>query len=104
MLSPHLLQEGCLLLARDAPRGPEVDDDGLSAKLRQAELSLAIEPLEREVGRRRQVTASRGTSEAAAFVFDELPEEKREEQDDEPDGHALGHEQQPPTHAATWRG
>jgi hypothetical protein len=47
---PDPLEERCLLLARDAPRGPEVHDDGLALELGKSELPFPVEALERELG------------------------------------------------------
>src|SRR5438309_897077 len=46
----HAYERGVLLLARDAPRGPEVEDDDLSRVLRERERRAALEAHERERG------------------------------------------------------
>ena len=70
----------------------KLSDDGLPAQRRQLELAVPVEALEREVGRRGPIAAIRLLREIAALVVQQRPGEEDEEERDEADGHALGHE------------
>ena len=92
VLPPDLLEERRLLLARDAPRRPDVEHDRLAPERRERELALLVEPLEREVGRPGRSPRAAAAARSPPSSVDERPDEQGEEQRDEPDGDALGDE------------
>src|SRR5205814_10224206 len=62
-------------LARDAPGGPEVEDDHLAAQRGELELSRLVEARQREVLRLRRLAA------AARHLPDQQREQRRDERD-----------------------
>ena len=63
-----------------------------SRERRQLELAVLVETFEGEIGRRRRLARVRLLRHVASLVVQKLPREKDEEERDEADGHALGHE------------
>src|SRR5439155_8044682 len=78
---PCRLEIGRLLLARHAPRRPEVHDDGLAAERRELHVPPAVQARQRETGSRplRQPVAAVG----------EPPTQQREQRRDEPERERL---------------
>ena len=80
-----LLEEGRLVLARAAPRRPEVDDDCLALELGERELlpgTGSIKSLEREVGRCDLVASGKSVGGSALVIHDDLPDEEAEQRGD----------------------
>jgi hypothetical protein len=77
------LEQPCFLLARDAPRRPEVEDDRMPAQRAKAQRPLAVQAREREVRRGSGLARGERSVEAAtAPAGKDLDAEEREQQPD----------------------
>ena len=74
-----LLQHGCLVAARDAPRRPEVDDDRLAAQVGDRELPFLVEAVERERRRAHELPLRELVGGARLVPERDLPDEEPEE-------------------------
>src|SRR5947209_17160559 len=92
VLGPVPLERGRFGLTRDAPRGPEVEDDRMAAQRIERHRARTAELRERERGRRR-------ADRRGVLLVRELPDEEREqsrhagERDDlRATSHSAGHD------------
>src|ERR687891_581513 len=76
---PRLLEDRRLVLARQAPRGEEVDHERLAAVRRESDLTVSRQPVERELGRR--LADARGLLLALQHLPAEQPEHRSDERD-----------------------
>ena len=83
------LEAGHLLLARVAPRRPEVDHDRLAAQRRKVDLLARPEARQREVGRDRVLAGGELRAQVRRVVVGDLPDEECEEPGHEGHGERL---------------
>ena len=78
------LKQRHLVPARTAPGRPEVEHDRLAAQRLDREVTLAVQPLERESGRRRGPTAGKLRRDRA-LVLNHLPDQQAQQRRDDRD-------------------
>ena len=84
-LPPGSLEPRRFLLAREAPRGPEVQHDRLPTKRLELEAARLVEPFEVERRRLRMLAAAQGVGGPALGVAHDPPDEHREQREDDRD-------------------
>jgi hypothetical protein len=100
--APSALEERGLVLTRTAPRGPEVEHDDIPAQRGEREASVAVEPRQRESGRRRGFAGVHPVVERPPFLgLDDLQAEQDDEADDHRHGGRLQDELEAAGHSAT---
>lgn len=93
----RLLEQRHLVAAGTAPGGPEVEHDDLPAQRLERQVSLPVQPLEREGGGLRGAAALQLLRHLAVALGD-LPDQEAQQRDHDGDGGGLRAEPQTPTH------
>src|SRR5207253_3627011 len=92
---PAALEQRRLLRARVAPGSPEVEHDDLAAQRRERQRARRTEPGQREAGH------ALGTLQGLRAAVRQLPDEQREQPEDDPDGERMCAQAKRATHADT---